>query len=242
MGFYEDDFHVRYFDLGENNVLSITGLMNLLQEIAGMHSSYVGYGLNDIDKTGLTWFLLYWKIKIFDKPKWNTKLHIKTWARKLEKVSSFRDFEVYDNNEKLIAIASSKWALLDVNTNSVSRIPECMNEEYGTIEDSVFDTPIDAKIKESENAKLTYEYTIQRRDIDTNHHVNNLYYLDFALQALPEDVYYCNDFTEIEILYKKQLKVKEKIKCFYKKEDSGTYTVAIKNDDESKIHAIIKLK
>lgn len=241
MGFYEKDFHVRYFDIGEKNCLSITGLMSLLQEIAGMHSSDVGYGLNDIEKTGLTWFLLYWKIKIYSKPKWNTKIHIKTWARKLEKASSFRDFEVYDEKGNKIAIASSKWALLDVNKNSIARLPATMNEEYGIIETCVFDTKVDTKISVPEDAEFIYEYTIQRRDIDTNHHVNNLYYLDYAFQALPEDVYNNTDFTEIEILYKKQLKVNEKIKCFYKEEDDY-HTVIIKNEDESCVHAIVKVK
>ncbi len=242
MGIYEKDFHVRYFDLGEKNTLSITGLMSLLQEIAGMHSSYVGYGLNDIEKTNLTWYLLYWKIKILKKPIWNTKLHIKTWARKLEKVSSFRDFEVYDENKDKIAIASSKWALWNVRTNSISRIPESMNDEYGVIESSVFDDKTDGKIKIPEDGICSYEYTIRRRDIDTNHHVNNLYYLDFALQSLPEKIYYNTDFTEIEVLYKKQIKINEKIKCFYTNEDNGTNTVVIKSEDEKTVHAVVKLK
>ena len=242
MGFYEKDFHVRYFDLGENNALSITGLMDLLQEIAGMHSSDVGYGLNNISETGLTWFLLYWKIKIFKKPRWNTKLHVKTWARKLEKVSSFRDFEVSDENGNIIAIASSKWALLDVRKNSVARMPDSMSDEYGVVEKSVFNSEVDAKIKVPEDAYFTYEYTIGRRDIDTNHHVNNLYYLDFAFQALPENVYYNTDFTEIEILYKKQLKINEKIKCFYKKENDGNHIVVIKSEDEKIVHAVVKVK
>ena len=41
--------------------------------------------------------LLYWKIKTFKRPCWDTELTVKTWARKFEKVSSWRDFEVYDN-------------------------------------------------------------------------------------------------------------------------------------------------
>ena len=241
MGIYEKDFHIRYFDLDEKNTLGITGLMSLLQEIAGMHSSDVGYGLNDIEKTNLTWYVLYWKIKIFKKPIWNTKLHIKTWVRKLEKVSSFRDFEVYDENDNKIAIASSKWALFDVRTNSISRIKENMNDKYGVIEKSVFDDKTDGKIKIPEDGIFSYEYTTQRRDIDTNHHVNNLYYLDFALQSIPEEIYYNTDFTEIEIIYKKQIKINEKIKCFYTKENDGTNTVIIKSEDEKTVHAAVKI-
>ena len=122
------------------------------------------------------------------------------------------------------------------------RLPDGMSDEYGCIEISVFTPPVDGKVKIPENANLTYEYTISRRDIDTNHHVNNLYYLDFALQALPEDVYYNSNFAEVEIIYKKQLKVNEKIKCFYKKEIDGNNTVIIKSEDEKTIHAVVKVK
>jgi len=241
MGIYERDFTVRYCDVNENNVLSFTGLMNLLQEIAGMHSSEVGYGINNIPKTGLTWFLLYWKIKIYTNPKWNTKLHIKTWARKLDKACSFRDFEVYNENNNKMAIATSKWALLDVNKNSISRIPSNMNEQYGIVEKCVFDEPINTKIEIPTESTFVYEYTTQRRDIDTNHHVNNLYYLDYAFQALPDEIYYNTNFTDIEISYKKQLKINEKINCFYSNEDN-THIVTIKNYNSTCVHAIIKIK
>lgn len=241
MGFYEKDFIIRFFEVDENNRLSVTGLMQMLQEIAGMHSAQVGYGLNNLEETGLAWFLLYWKIKIFEKPRWNTKLHIKTWPRTIERVHSFRDFEIYDEKNNKIAIAASKWALLDVKKNSVTRIPAHMEEEYGCIDKSVFDTPVDTKLNIPKNITFSYEYTIQRRDIDTNHHVNNLCYLDFAYQALPEDIYYNTDFTEIEILYKKQIKINETIKCFYC-EQNDYHIVVIKNEDLSCIHAVIKLK
>lgn len=59
-----------------------------------------GYSLNTIDKTGYSWMLLYWKVKTFKRPRWNTELTIKTWPRKFEKVSSWRDFEVYDESRR----------------------------------------------------------------------------------------------------------------------------------------------
>ena len=36
------------------------------------------------------------------------------------------------------------------------------------------------------DAREAFSYTVGRRDIDTNHHVNNIHYLDFALEALPQ--------------------------------------------------------
>ena len=41
-------------------------------------------------------------------------------------------------------------------------------------------------------------------------------------------------------MYKKEIKYKEKIKCFYT-ENEESYVVTIKNEDLSELHAIVKL-
>mgnify|MGYP003312477354 FL=1 len=74
--------------------------------------------------------------------------------------------------------------------------------------------------------------------IDVNNHVHNLYYLDLAYMALPEEVY-DKDFSEIDILYKKEIKLGDTVRCLYSAEED---LITIKNEDESIIHAILKLK
>ncbi len=51
-----------------------------------------------------------------------------------------------------------------------------------------------------------YKYTAVRRDIDANHHVNNVNYLEFAYDALPEKINL--NFENLEIFYKKQIKLR----------------------------------
>jgi len=59
-----------------------------------------GYSINHIEKNGYSWMLLNWKIKIIKRPRWNTELTVKTWPRKFERVSSWRDFEVYERKSE----------------------------------------------------------------------------------------------------------------------------------------------
>ena len=67
------------------------------------------------------------------------------------------------------------------------------------------------KLKEPEISEITFDYIVQRRDVDTNHHVNNLHYLDYAYEALPNDVYINNDFKNVEIMYKHEAKLGDNI-------------------------------
>ena len=239
MGMFEYKKRIEFCDIDENNRLSSKGLIRILGEIAGLHSESVGYGLNHVPQTHLTWMLLNWKIQFFVRPSWNSYLIIKTWARSFSKISSNRDFSIYDINNNLVAKATSKWVLVNSEKHTPVRITEEIHDTFGEYNSSVFDTEVNDKEKEPESSKFIYDYQIKRRDLDTNHHVNNLYYLDFAFDALPKELWeVC--FDNIEIIYRKQIKLDDTIKCFYSYYNNQ-HIVTIKSEDLSVVHAIVKL-
>ena len=79
--------------------------------------------------------------------------------------------------------------MINTENGRIERVTKDIINAYGTTKKSVFDKPLNEKPREPDNSKLTFKYQIQRRDIDTNNHVNNLYYLDYAMEALPEELY-----------------------------------------------------
>lgn len=241
MNIFEKEFNIEFGDIGENNSLTTKGILRFLQEIAVLASDKVGYGINNVDETHLVWILLNWKVQIFKNPIWNSKIKLKTWARNMDKFYSYRDFEMFDEKDNLICVASSKWILYNNETNSIFKVTEDMFEKYGSCEKLVFPLGFEEKLKEPENTDSSYFYTIQRRDIDTNHHVNNLNYIDFAYNAIPDEVYNTTNFRNIEVMYKKSAVYKEEIVCLYSKVDENTHVVTIKSKDLTKLHAIVKL-
>lgn len=241
MGIYTHEYLSEITDTGNSNIMTNKGFLRILQEAAAQASDSVGYGPNNINETHACWILLNWKLKIFSRPEWNKKITVKTWPRNVIKFYSCRDLEVYDEDNNLIAIATSKWVLFDVTTNGISRISKEMEKEYGCIDESVFEDSNFSKLSEPENSNQTFEYTIQRRDIDTNQHVNNTNYLDFAYEALPKDVYETCDFRNIEIMYKSEAKLGDTICCYYTKLEDNKHIISIKNKESNILHAIIKL-
>lgn len=240
MSFYSEKIKLKYDDIGKSNRLNIKSLIKYFGDIAGNHSTNCSYGLNDIPTTHITWLLLNWKVKMFSHPKYNEELTINTWPRVIEKFYSFRDFEVFDSKNNLVAIASSKWVMINAETKRIERISNEIINAYGIEKKSVFTEPLNDKPQIPDNLKLNFTYTIQRRDIDTNGHVNNIHYIDYALESLPEDVYNSNEFDNIEIHYKKEIKYGETINCYYSFENNK-HIVTIKNEDNSVLHSIIQL-
>lgn len=165
---------------------------------------------------------------------------MKTWSRRIEKLYCYRDFELYLDN-KLVAIASSKWIAVYRNTGKIARLTNEIAEEYNSTDVSVFEKEVSFELNIPENFTNTYTYTSERRDIDTNHHVNNLFYLDFAYSALPEEVYKNRfDLNNIEITYKKEIKLGDTIKCNYAFQNDK-HIVVICSEDEKTVHAVINL-
>ena len=241
MNKYSNTFQIQFIDAGEGNALTNKGILRLMQEIAGQNSDSVGIGLNDTPKTGLAWIILNWKLKVFMRPRWNEKVNISTWTRCEKSLFCYRNFKICDDRNNVIAVASSKWVLYDVNKKSICRVPKEVQEKFPDSDETVFIEKFNEKIKEPENSKLVYEYIIQRRDIDTNHHVNNLNYLDYAMEALPKDVYSNTNFSNVEIMYKHEAKLGDTISVFYSYTESNEYVITIKDKEKKQIHAIIKL-
>lgn len=241
MGIFTYTYKIKYSDIGTNNKITLKAIVDTLQEAAIAHSDFAGYGVNDIPNTHLAWLLLNWKVEIKSYPILNDTITVKTWPRIFDKLYSFRDFEVYDQNNNLIAIASSKWFAIDTITKKIKRLTPEITEAYGGItQKKVFESSFDEKIKEPEELKLNFNYQVQRRDLDTNHHVNNLNYIDFALETLEENIYNNTIFNNLEIVYKKEIKLNEKINCYYSFEDNKHFII-IKNVTDTIIHSIIKL-
>ena len=71
--------------------------------------------------------------------------------------------------------------------------------------------------------------------------MHNLYYLDLAYEALPEEIYAQRPFDEIRIMYKKEIKLGNTVVCQYAYEENK-HVVAIKSEDKKVLHAMVELK
>ncbi len=142
-------------------------------------------------------------------------------------------------NGELCTIATSKWTLIHLE-KGLMRFTDELVEKYQTENKCTFDNFNFEKIKEPENSKLTFEYTVQRRDIDINQHMHNLCYLDLAYEALPNEVYETTSFDNIEIMYKSGAFLGDTLSCFYSKQEDK-HIITIKSQDNTTLHAIVIL-
>lgn len=238
---YTEKFKIQIKDIGRENKIKNRAILEILENVACYHSDLVGYGVNNIKETKVTWILLDWKLKVIKRPTYGQILTVNTWGKGMNKFFTYRDFEIYDDNNNLCAIATSKWALIDAEKGKMTRLTEKIIDAYKPESKNVFKEAKMGKIEVPEEFTNTVKYQAIRKDIDINNHMHNLYYLDLAYEALPKEIYNRRPFENVKITYKKEIKLGEKVSCKYV-EYKGKYVIAIKNEEETVTHAIVELQ
>ena len=239
--FVEHEFYVGLSDVNHNKELLNTSLLRYLEDIAGMHSEIAGYGFTDIEKTRRSWILLGWKVSMKKRPLINDTLTIKTWSRCIDKFYAFRDFEIRNQYEEVVGVATSKWIFIDIDKGKIVKVTDDVIEKYKQENVNVFEEHDLEKINEPEEYINSVDFKITRNMIDINKHLHNTYYLDIAREVLPEETVFIKEYNDFEVMYKKEVKLGDTVKVLYSKIGEHNF-VTIKNDDETILHAVIKLK
>lgn len=240
MAIVENKYRVNIKQVNVNGSISDKGILMIFEDIACYHSDLIGCGFNDRPKTHFAWILLNWKVNVFKRARYGDTVIVKTWTHSSNKLFSYRDFQMYDESNTLIAIGSSKWVLMDSESFNIIHIPDELTQNFLPEDKGVFENNNFPKLSEPLDMKLTYSFVVPRRDIDVNKHMNNLYYLDHAFEALPEDLY-LKEYNSIDIHYKLSAKLNEKVDCYYSHLDDFDYVV-MKSPDTEKVYCIIRLK
>ena len=238
MSFLEHEFPLTIRDIDENTYITNKAILAFFEDMGGYHSNLAGYGLKQIEKTRISWILLHWKIKVLKRVKYGDPIRIKTWSRGMKLACCFREFEMYDSKGELCAVGTSKWTLFHLD-KGLMRLNNDILDKFSPEEKIALDFNF-KKIPEPDTHLSVYNYTVLRSDIDINHHMHNLRYLDLAYEALPKDIYENNLFDNVEIMFKKECYLGDKIKCFYSYLNNE-HIVTIKSYDENTLHAIVKL-
>ena len=237
MSVFEFKTRVSYDDVDGDLNLTLRGAMGMMQEAAIIHSDQIGYSVYDTERTHVIWMLVHWRIRLVSSAKWNENVLVKTWPRTMDRATSERDFEIVGADGRCIAIGKSVWVLVSTETGRIIRIPSEVSSAYQLTERSVFKderTALEITAKEQ-----TYSGKILKCNIDTNHHVNNRVYLDFAYEALPDEVS-LKQFSEILIHFRKQLVRNERVSCYCGMCERGC-SIDVCGTDEKDIRASVEL-
>lgn len=236
---FVDKVKVGIKDIGMDYLVKNDAILEYLEDVGGEHSSLVGYGILDIERTRLSWILIDWKVNVIKRPIYDEELEVKTWSRYFQKAYTYRDFEIYNSKGELCVKATSKWAMINVDTRKIIRMSDEIKGVHEVEDRGAFGDIMLPKPESPIEFSNVYKYTVSRKDIDINGHLHNTYYLNLAYDALPEDVYNRGPYDSFRITYKHEIKLGEMAVCKYSFFNNKHFVV-IMNQDECLVNAIIE--
>jgi len=187
---FEKKFPVRYHELDSHGLLRPVTLLNIVQDAGGQHAAQLGVSVRELRQRGLTWVLARFHLSVDRYLNADDVIHVRTWPSILEGRFACREFEARDKNGDIFSRATSSWAVLDLASRRPVRLEKCLPEYPLTTNRALYDEfaslPQFPHSPDVTLRELTFQ--VRRSDQDSNCHVNNTVYADWALEAVPDDV------------------------------------------------------
>ena len=197
---YTFNSRVRYSETDESGRLSVTGIINYLQDCSTFQSEDLGLGIDYLKEHNRAWWLTSWQIIIERYPCLGEEIVMGTWPYDFKGMFGLRNFTIQDKTGAYLVKANSVWFLFDTKKQCPVKVQK---EDIRGYKEQM-DAPLDMvyaprKIVFPAQWEGLGSIAVGRHHIDTNHHVNNAQYIEIAREVLPEGF----AIGELRIEYKK---------------------------------------
>ena len=85
------------------NQLSLSSILDLCQDIAGIHANDIGCGYEDFKKRNLAWFIVSNKVIINNLNKLTDEVIVETWPHQAGRLYCLRDYLIKNSDGQELA-------------------------------------------------------------------------------------------------------------------------------------------
>lgn len=191
---------VRYSEVDADQNLTLTSIINYLQDCSTFQSEDLHQGLEYLSKRNRAWWLSSWQIVILRYPRFGEEIVVSTWPYDFKGIYGYRNFTIQDKNGSYLVKANSVWFLFDTAAGRPVKVEEADVRAYGTgAEEKLEMEYAPRRILLPGEYETAAPVTAALHHIDTNHHVNNAQYVEIAREALSRS----GRIRELRVEYKK---------------------------------------
>lgn len=219
---------IQYGDVDYMGNYKISHLFQNLTDLATQDAIKLGlWSIDLMNQYG--WIVAKQSMKLDEPIGLGDTIEISTYADKGTFVT-FPRYYLIKKNEKIIGKISSIWTLLDLQKRSIVapkrvglNVPLTKNEVQLDLPKNIHE---DIELKHVCQRKVLYS------DVDTNKHMNNTRYLEWAFDLLDIDIFEKQYVKELSINYKKEIKPQALVDL-YLGHDQNRYIIKgkVSNDD-----------
>jgi len=186
--YFEKEFDLRYYEMDTIAQATPVTILTLLQETAADHCLYAGYSLFQLMDKNLGWVLLSGAMQMERYPTYKEKITIRTWISTYHSIRGIRENIIYDEEKNIIGRAKGLWLFYDIERRRPTRILDDFKQAWSSDKMQSLTCDITSKLQSIKITTHAKEFKVNLYDTDTNKHVNNIRYLQWLMESVPEEI------------------------------------------------------
>ncbi|NNF58178.1 MAG: acyl-ACP thioesterase [Rhodothermaceae bacterium] len=196
---WTEPFRVRSYEVGPGGQATVQTLGNWFQEAAGNHA--YAHDVDGGEAAGWAWVMLRLRLRIHRLPAWRETGRLETWASGYRGALASREVRFLDSRSDVMAEGTSRWAVIDLVRRRPTRLPPAL-AHFPVPERPAPLTDEPPAPKAPDSLEREVHFTVRHSDLDVNQHVNNVAYLDWALEAVPSAFREAHVLREVDLAFK----------------------------------------
>ncbi|XP_058206687.1 oleoyl-acyl carrier protein thioesterase, chloroplastic-like isoform X2 [Rhododendron vialii] len=217
---YKEKFIVRCYEVGTNKTATVETIANLLQEVACNHPQSLGFSTDGFGTTTtmrklhLIWATARMHIEIYKYPAWSDVVEVESWFESKGEIGIRRDWILKDYaTQEVLGRATSKFVMMNQHTRRLEKVSDDVRKEYlGFCPRKprlAFPEEKNGSLKKIAKLEDAAQYSRQglvprRADLDMNQHVNNVAYIGWFLESMPQEIIDNHELETITLDYKRE--------------------------------------
>lgn len=200
---FKKEYKINIFDVDCEHKCKFSSLVNFLWDVVISQSDCLGETKEGFVQNQCIWVLLKYDITIYEYPKFRDTITVDTKVLGSKKFYGYRQNTIRNSDGKVIGEAFSTAILIDFEKRRPMRISSTQSEIYGLNGELDEVPPLD-DLPKIQKEDYTKDYPVRYSDIDSNGHVNNVKYMEMAIDTLPRSILNEYKLFNIKVLFKKE--------------------------------------
>lgn len=224
-------YEIHYYEVDYKLNCKLSSIINFICDVGTQQSESIGGGMEYCTNNNCAWVFYKYDIKMNRYPKFGETISLTTTAVGFKKFYGLRKYVIKDEQDEVIGEALALFFLIDIEKRRPMRIQKEQYDFYGVDGDVDYDISMD-KLERIEEEQYHEQFNIRYSDIDSNMHVNNVKYVEWAMEAVPLDVIKDYKLVRIKVTFEKETTYGEKVSS----------SATVKNIDDNNLKSYHKIK
>lgn len=219
---HEEEFYISPNDTGADGRLGTGRLCDYIQEAARNHADVLGIGLERLKEENLMWVLCQMRAQMLICPVAGDSLEVQTWPSTAGRIQCRREFVWRTPGGEIMGRAATLWIVANRQTRRIEKLPGFIRDCFSPCPPLALDW-ISEKLPMLDGGDAPNRITAGESDIDGNNHVNNVRFIEWAIDSLPRAVRAERVLRELAVDFRNEGFLGDEIFVRLKRGEAETY-------------------